>query len=166
MRRSPLQVETYFLRELSFKANEDYDEEKPTEDSLRGFQYFTDFVCYDKEAHKWQYVLGLRLLPVEGDNPPYFFRIVLIGYFTAEGEVPSREAEEKLIHASAPALLYTIAREILSSTSARARWGRINLPTVYFPAATSAELKKAKKSTVQKGKRRKKNKRAAKQSSR
>ncbi len=158
MRRSPLQVETYFLRELSFSVNEDYDEEKPVGDLFKGFQYFTDFFCYDKASHKWQCVLGLRCRPTEGENNPYSFLIALAGYFVVDADVPSREAEEKLVHANAPALLYTVAREILSSTSARARWGRINLPTVYFPAVTSAEIKEegqkpsSKKSVSTKGK--------------
>jgi preprotein translocase subunit SecB len=139
MKRSPLQVENYFLRELSFKVNEDYDDEKPLGDLFKGFQYFTDFFCYDKASHKWQCALGLRYTPGEGDNNPYSFLISLVGYFTVDADVSDREVEEKLIHANAPAVLYTIAREVLSSTSARARWKRINLPTVYFPPVTSTE---------------------------
>jgi len=160
MRRSPLQVETYFLRELSFSVNEDYDEEKPVGDLFKGFQYFTDFICYDKASHKWQCALGVRYKRVKGENTPYSFQVVLVGYLTVEGEIPSREAEEKLIHANAPAVLYTVAREVLSSTSARARWGRINLPTVYFPPVTSAQ--KAKKPSVKRVTTAKKKQRAAK----
>jgi preprotein translocase subunit SecB len=141
MRRSPLQIDTYFLHELTFEINEKYDEAKPTGDLLNGFQYFTNFDCYDAETHKWHCVLGLRFKPEANINTPYSFNIILIGYFKVEGNIPSNEAEMKLVHANAPALLYTVAREILSSTSARARWGKINLPTVYFPAEKQTEGK-------------------------
>lgn len=158
MKRSPLQVETYFLNELSFEVNEDYDETKPLDDSSKGFQYFTDFGCYDVEKHKWYCGFGVRLKREADENTPYSYKVVLTGYFKVEGNVPSKEVEEKLVHANAPALLYTVAREILSSVSASARWGRINLPTVYFPAVTSAEIKEegqkpsSKKLTSTKGK--------------
>lgn len=139
MKISPLQIENYFLRELSFKINESYNENEPIGDFSKRFQHMTDFFCYDEKSHKWQCILGLRYTPGEGDNNPYSFLISLVGYFTVDADVPDREVEEKLIHANAPAVLYTIAREVLSSTSARARWGRINLPTVYFPPVTSTE---------------------------
>ncbi|GEM_PF-1965754 len=150
MKRSPLQIENYFLRELSFKINEDYNENEPMGDFPKGFQHMTDFFCYDESSHKWQCILGLRYSPREGDNNPYSFSIVLVGYFTVDANVPDREVEEKLIHANAPAVLYTIAREMLSSTSARARWGRINLPTVYFPAVTSKNDKERIKKVLSK----------------
>ncbi|NLI97098.1 hypothetical protein GX441_00370 [bacterium] len=144
MKRSPLQVETYFLHELSFEVSEEYDDRKPVSDNSTSFQYFMDFGCHDVKKHKWFCALGVRFKPEVNDNAPYSYKVVLIGYFKVEGNIPSKEAEEKLVHANAPALLYTVAREILSSVSASARWGRIILPTVYFPAVTSAELNSPK----------------------
>lgn len=159
MKRSPLQVEDYFLRELSFKVNEEYDSEKP-EDTSGAIQYMIEVRQHKDDPHKWQCILGVRSNPEERVNSPYTFTIILEGYFEVDPKVSEEEEREKLVNANTPALLYTIAREILSSTSARARWGRINLPTVYFPAVTSA--KKVKKPAAKRVTSTKKRQRAAK----
>lgn len=140
MKRSPLQVEDYLLRELSFKVNEKYDINEPEETS-GVIQYMIEVRKHKEDPYKWQCILGVRSNPEVKGNTPYTFTVVLEGYFAVDSKVTDEVEREKLVNANTPALLYTIAREILSSTSARARWGRINLPTVYFPAVTSAEIK-------------------------
>lgn len=141
MKRSPLQVEDYFLRELLFKVNEGYDSNK-AEDASDAIQYMMELRQHKGDPYKWQCVLGIRSNPEVKGNTPYTFKVVLEGYFTVDSKVSNESEREKLVNANTPALLYTIAREILSSISARASWGRINLPTVYFPAVTSTELNK------------------------
>lgn len=147
MKRSPLQVEDYLLRELSFKVNEEYNSEKP-EDTSGEIQYMMEARRHIEDPNKWQYILGIRSKPDELGNHPYFFTVILEGYFAIDPAFSDEKGREKLINANAPALLYTVAREILSSTSAHARWGRINLPTVYFPPTPSPQ--KPKKVSVKK----------------
>jgi preprotein translocase subunit SecB len=143
VKRSPIQVEDYLLKELSFKVNEEYDSDKP-EDTSGAIQYMIEVRKHKEDPYKWQCILGVRSNPGVKGNTPYTFTVVLEGYFAVDSKVSDEVEREKLVNANTPALLYTIAREILSSTSARARWGRINLPTVYFPAVTSAEIKEEK----------------------
>lgn len=143
---APIQIEHYILRKLSFSMLETFDFEKKSyvlrpEDlkiEVRPFQHRQD-------SRRWRFDLDICYAPKKTQNSPYAFDIHLSGFFAVDSKTCEGEART-LVMVNAPSLLYSIARELISSTSAKASWGRLILPTVQLiPPSPKMKPKKAQK---------------------
>ncbi|MDQ1559244.1 MAG: hypothetical protein QOD32_2304 [Pyrinomonadaceae bacterium] len=160
---SPLQLEGYFVRELSFRVKPGLDEQMNCHmESGLGFQVEGLFnpdpltinvqsgiTGHKEDPSRWQ-----CLVRIESRNPPdrkypYDFLVEIVGYFKVHEQVP-REHIEKLININGASVLYSAGREVLANATARGNFPHVLLPTVVFTVDDEAEQKQlpAKKEDV------------------
>lgn len=155
MKPSPLHLEGYHIAELFLKVNEAF-EKKTDFGSGTGYHYQTDKAWnveptdftvdgevgrHMDDASRLRYVLKIASTGRK-DQSPYSFRLSLVGYFHFHKDHPDVN-EFLLVYASAPALLYGAAREMLATIS-----GRGPYPAVVLPTATFLDDAKAKAEEV------------------
>ncbi len=140
MQASPLQLEGYFLKDLSFSladtlkampsASAKYD--------AVGIKVDADTTIYDKDPLKWRCELTVESSGESDRRPPYTFRITFIGFFRVSKGYPA-ERVEVMARTNAPAVLYSAAREALVPLTSRGPYAAIVLPSVTFlePATTT-----------------------------
>jgi len=156
MKASPLHLEGYHIAEFSFEVNERFQNKTPF-GAWTGYHYSpdrpwkveaTDFKIdaelYEKtdDASRIRYVLTISSASRK-DQVPYSFRVSLVGYFHIDKNFPEKEAY-LLIYASAPSLLYGVAREMLAMMTGRGPYPAVILPTATFyddAVRTAAEEK-------------------------
>ena len=131
MRQSPLILENYFVTELIFSANKEYDPAR--EGGLGLDELIIEPTCLPAEDgnHQWQGSLSIRFQPKAETNYPYTFSLELVGFFSVLGD-PSPEREEFLVKTNAPSMLFGAAREIIRSATSRGPFSPILLPSVSF----------------------------------
>ena len=133
MKLSPLQLEGYFLKEVSFKVNEEISE-KPTElkksDNL-DIEVAVLVTPTDEERLHWRCELTLELKPKENADSVYNLFIVLVGFFFISGKYP-KEGIELLAKTNCPALLYSTAREMVVTVVRRSPFTPVLIPSVTF----------------------------------
>lgn len=144
MKSSVLHLEGYHLKEFSLELNEGFAK-KTLFGAWSGYHYQpdkafkvepVDFKVGSEIGTKIDDPYSLRyMLKIEStgrkDRVPYSFRISLIGYF----HIDKRHADKDtsvLLYANAPSLLYSAAREMLASVSARGPYPAVILPAVTF----------------------------------
>jgi len=143
---SPIQIEHYILRKLSFSVLESFDFKNPPHE-LKPDDLTIEVLPFrnKKNSRRWMFNLDICYEPKKDQNSPYAFEIHLSGIFAVDSKTPKGKARD-LVMVNAPSLLYSIAREILSSTSAEAPWERLILPTVQLiPPSPKMKPKKAQK---------------------
>lgn len=142
---SPLQLEGYYVRELSFKIKPDLDERVQFQmqigvglqlDGLLNPDPLTVNVQSAAASHKEDPYRWKCLVRVESNNPPdriypYEFLVILVGYFVVDEQVP-REVIENLLKVNGASVLYSAAREVIASATARGAFPEVLLPTVTF----------------------------------
>jgi preprotein translocase subunit SecB len=144
MRTSFLHLEGYHLKELVVELNEGFVK-NASFGSWTGYHYQPDKTFRPEPAEfkvdseigkklddpsKLRYLLRINSTGKK-DKAPYTFRIALVGYFRVDKEHLA-ERGNILLYANAPSLLYSTAREILASTTARGPYPSIILPVVSF----------------------------------
>jgi preprotein translocase subunit SecB len=147
---SPLQLEKYFLAELRFKINSEIESSEIKLDSFNTPQIDieSDTKELDKENRKWR--SEVKVSTKSGNNIPYEFSISLIGFFKIHEKYPP-EMIEQLAKFNCPSILYSTAREMLTTTIRRSPIPPVMLPSVMFsPVLKEEDAKPKRKNSSQK----------------
>jgi len=131
MRASKMQLENYFVEELSFqlRSDDEWDLENPPKLKPSDLEIEVGLgEGKDDTSRKFCHLtIGLK----EEIDFPYRFNVVMAGFFTLDSTGSDEEAE-LLLKITAPSMLFTAARELLLLVTGRTRCLPIMLPTVTF----------------------------------
>lgn len=133
MQPSPLQLEAYFLKELSFSIADGLETaptRSPKTDNI-GIKVEIDAHPRDDNPLKWRCELTVESAEEPDSDPPYSFRITFVGFFHVVKGYPA-ERVELMARTNAPALLYSAAREALVPITSRGPYPAVVLPSVTF----------------------------------
>lgn len=129
---SKLRLDLYFVREMSFRTRPEFEPHRgghtiSTEDLVVEQQKWRN-----KEAKKQAMVeLTIELPSTPEKKYPYEFHLVIVGVFSVESEVEENEFQG-LTSVAAPAILYSMGREVIASATGRSMYGQILLPSLSF----------------------------------
>ena len=145
MQISPLQLEGYFLKEVTFSLNEEI-EEKPTElkkSENLGVEVSVSVNCLDEKERRWRCELTLDLKPDKEADSAYTFHLVLVGFFFVLEKYP-KDKVELLAKTNCPAILYSTAREMLVTVVRRSPFAPVLIPSVTFIEVDTKQSKSKK----------------------
>lgn len=131
MKTSPLQLDEAFIGEISVKPSE-----VASAMLLGSADLLIDATpSYARNAEnplKWVVKLSVAFRAAEGKSAAYEGHIDCEGYFTV-GEANLPEAKQRrLVAVNAATILYSTAREVVATITARSRNGKFLLPSVSF----------------------------------
>lgn len=173
MQRSKMQLENYFVEEVSFALQNDKLENLEEMPQLESEDLAIEVGLGESKDDEYKRFcqLTVELREETAEQYPYEFKIQLLGFFNLDSSATEDELD-MLITNAAPTMLYTAAREYLLLITGRTRFLPVTLPTVFFAPQTkdrseetktpakekSAPAKKAKPKTPAKKKPTKKTK--------
>ena len=128
---SPLQLERYFVSELSIQANKRFKPDQPIMLGMDDVVMEPRFMPIANKARGWEVVLRIFHQGANGINTPYFFSIELVAFFGVHKSYGA-EKSEWLVRTNASSVLYTMAREILRNAMSHGPFMPLILPTVTF----------------------------------
>jgi len=147
LRPSPLNLDGYFIKKLSFCVSEDMENENLSPLILRSgyhpqFENFAfeaklnfgvDFVVStnSEDPFKYKCTLNIKSLKTKNVKCVYDYEVEIVGYFYWEPEEEFPEVA-RAAQTSAMSLLYSSAREALASATARSPFPALVLPTVWI----------------------------------
>lgn len=137
MTLSPLQLEGYFLTDLSFQADHAHDPAKPIQFHEDDLVVETGMVAVPNEERRWQITLKIRLQPRPESNSPYTLALTLVGFVWAAPQLPA-DRLDSLVRTNGPSMLYGAAREMVRDLTARGPFPPLSLPSVSFLNKPSA----------------------------
>ncbi len=143
MRPSPLQLRKYFVSEINVSSNRDFDPEKDVRLDFEDLIVKPGYVKSESSKRRWEVSLRVQFQPGPEANVPYYFMVEILSLFDIHKSVPE-EKLEPLVKSNCPAVLYTMAREILRSVMAQGPFPSLILPTgtFYEPGTFQKGLKK------------------------
>ena len=163
VRNSPLHLEGYFIKKLSFSVSDDMDNESLSALVLKsGFHpYFADFSIDTSlkfnmgfqvsgnadDSSRYKFILNIKSVKGKDIKQVYDFEIEIVAFFSwmAETSIPQLE---KTIQTSAIMLMYASAREALASATARSPFPALVLPTTWLNFASKEDKSTVKTGTV------------------
>lgn len=153
MKASNLQLNNYFVRELSFSLNENFTGENIERMEIPSLEVKCSFISLPESINQKKCEIEISLKEKSRTDFPYHFGIILSGLFTISTEIDA-ENGERLYRVNAPALLYSAAREIVYNLTNHSNHAPFLLPSVTFVDELEFETKSvsAKKRTVRKRK--------------
>ncbi len=130
---SHLQLETYFLKEISYAVKNDLYTipEKVSEITPVGLEIADLTAPVDESDNAWRCELTIKSSDDDEGNPFYNFRIVMVGFFKVHPELPTDYAQA-LAESNCPAVLYSTSREIIATVTRRSPYPAVLLPLVTF----------------------------------
>lgn len=131
MTLSPLQLEGYFLTDLSFQADPTHDPAKPIQFHENDLVVEAGIVNVPNEERRWQVTLTIRLQPRRESNSPYTLTLTLVGFVWAAPQLPP-DCLDSLVRTNGPSMLYGAAREMVRDLTARGPFPPLSLPSVSF----------------------------------
>ncbi len=143
MKPSLLQLKRYFVSEINLSVNKDFN---PGEDVKLDFEdliVLPEFIRSKSNTRQWEVSLRVQFQPGPEANTPYYFMVEILSLFDLQKSVPD-EKMEPLVRTNCPAVLYSMAREILRSVMAQGPFPALLLPTgaFYDPKLWKKKLKK------------------------
>jgi preprotein translocase subunit SecB len=143
---SPLRIEKYNLKELNFQVIQDIELSKEDIEKLEvpEIGIFANTEEVSSENRRWKCEIIVKT--VEKINSPYNFKISLVGFFVVDKNYPP-EMVEQLAKFNCPSILYSTAREMLTTTIRRSPFPPVMLPSVMF-SPVNTEEKEAKTNKV------------------
>lgn len=158
MQLSPIQIEGYYIRSLSFSL-------RCADDDLRfvmqpGFHVLpqmSEAAEYNAavdanfkagrsstEPLRWRFEGVIESVDDRVSNHPYKFHISLVGFFNLNEHFAAGKSDEELAHTmrlGASNILYSVAREALATATARSPFPALVLPAVSMlqPEAKEAD---------------------------
>lgn len=172
MNKSPLQLEGYYVSELMVKlrtaASSDvamtpYANLQPRVEvvpqSPLTFDVSTNYQAKEEDPSRHAMEMSVRSNLQETSSYPYDFQITITGFFRWAPDEPLSADILKAVRTNGLSMLYSIAREIISTSTARGPFPGALLPTVSFAGSPLLGLPNpgseltAKKASVPKGKR-------------
>lgn len=131
MKTSPLQLEAYFVTDLHFSINKNFDAQKGAEIKDTDVSANFDMAINAENNRLCQLTLKLQFQPAAEANTPYRFTIEMLGAFRVL-EVYPEEKQDRLLRVNGPSMLFGIAREIVRDITARGPYPALILPSVSF----------------------------------
>ena len=130
---SHLQLETYFLKEISYAVKNDLYTipEKVSEITPVRLEIADLTAPVDESDNAWRCELTIKSSDDDEGNPFYNFRIVMVGFFKVHPELPTDYAQA-LAESNCPAVLYSTSREIIATVTRRSPYPAVLLPLVTF----------------------------------
>jgi len=128
-----LQLETYFLKEISYAVKNDLYTipEKVSEITPVRLEIADLTAPVDESDNAWRCELTIKSSDDDEGNPFYNFRIVMVGFFKVHPELPTDYAQA-LAESNCPAVLYSTSREIIATVTRRSPYPAVLLPLVTF----------------------------------
>ena len=148
MHLSPLILEYYFIKKVQFELKEGFD--MITDRKLEGVELPELKINVEtaKKEREWRVELNIDSdAKSKKSQFPYFFNVVLVGYFQVDENYPAQQAD-LLAQINAPSMLYSAGRELLLNISGRSPYPPIVLPSFSF--AQDVKPTKSAKPTVKK----------------
>jgi preprotein translocase subunit SecB len=150
IKNSPLQVKVYYLKELNFKVNFDVELSQEEFEKLEVPEIGISASTEESDSENREWRCEVSVVSKENSNAPYNFKISLIGFFEIAKDYPS-EMVEQLAKFNCPSILYSTAREMLTTTIRRSPFPPVMLPSVMFsPVLKEEEAKPKRKNSSQK----------------
>jgi len=148
-----MQLENYFVEELSFQVRQDYqpDSENPSKLSPSDLEIEVRLGKIKEDAFKQMCHLTITLKEKLEKGLPYDFKLVIVGFFQIHSSC-SEDEVEMLLKNSAPSMLFTAGRELLMLVTGRARFAPLMLPTMTFLPKLGASKASSTKSLNPKAK--------------
>ncbi len=145
MNQANLQLENYFVEELSFRvkppkkgASADFE--------LLGSDLKAEVTIGQNKSDPLKKLCRLTVeLDAKAKSLPFEFKVTLLGFFGLSEECPE-ELREKLLQITGPSILFSATRELLLLVSSRSGIGPVMLPTVVFPGVEVKPRKRGKRS--------------------
>jgi len=128
---SQLQLDNYFLTEISVKANRLHDPTKEVNLRMSDIDITPVFLPHKDDNRKCQVTLRVQQELGTESNTPYYFTVEMVGFFTVQKTYPDKTVEW-LVRTNGPSVLYSMVREILRSATAQGPFCPLMLPTVSF----------------------------------
>jgi preprotein translocase subunit SecB len=143
MKISPLQLEHYFLKELSFSLTSNLENPPAVDVSYDRLDVEVNATTKTRGGNprRWRCELSVKAKYDKKAKYPYDFKVGYVGFFSIRDEVPE-EFVEPIAKANSPAVLYSAAREALIILCSRP-----GFPAVLLPSITFVEPSKEGKST-------------------
>lgn len=130
MTLSDIQLDFYYVESLRWKLEPEYEPGTETSISLDDLQWNIERMDSSEDGREAAYRLTLCLPAVEA-RYPYSFEIVIVGSFKLSALVP-QDRVAPVLDGNAPALLYSMAREVLATSLGRGPFRALLLPSVHF----------------------------------
>lgn len=126
---SHLQLEGYFLKELTYSMQDEMKEFPQKRDNLNpvDLAVVDTTQLLDQKTNRWRCELMVESI----DNQAYDFKIVMVGFFTVNPDLDADRAV-LLAETNCPAVLYSTAREIIATVTRRSPYPGTLLPLVTF----------------------------------
>jgi len=143
MKPSLLQLKRYFVSEINLSVNKDFNPEKDIKLDFEDLIVLPEFIRSKSNKRQWEVSLRVQFQPGPEANAPYYFMVDILSLFDLQKSVPD-ENIELLVRTNCPAVLYSMAREILRSVMAQGPFPALILPTGIFcdPKLRKKQLKK------------------------
>jgi|SRR5687767_14889733 len=131
---SPLRLEWYFIKELRVAWQSEYDSSEAAAMSVSDLSVEVTPSQSEEEPLKWAFEVSIALEDNTGKRFPYVFHIVLVGFFEIAREYAETNpnGSELLAVVNGPAVLYSAAREHITTLTSRGPYPEVVLPTVTF----------------------------------
>ncbi len=139
MQTAPLQLSRYFVSELTVSANRQHDPKKPITLTADNLQVTPDFLAAKDDPRQWQVTLRIQQQGGPVTNPPYFFTVEMVGFFSVAASYPDDKVEW-MVRTNASSVLYSTAREILRGAMSQGPFCPLLLPTVSFYTPETKKL--------------------------
>lgn len=150
---SHLQLETYFLKEISYSVRDNLDviPEKISQIEPVNLEISDLTTQVDETNTDWRCELTINSSNNEKEESPFYnFRIVMVGFFKVHPDLPTDYAKA-LAESNCPAVPYSTSREIIATVTRRSPYPAVLLPLVTFvkvgekpkPAKNPAKKKSA-----------------------
>lgn len=131
---SPLRLEWYFIKELHVAWQSDFDSSEASEMTVSDLSVEVAPSQSEDNPLKWAFEVSIALEDNTGERFPYVFHIVLVGFFDIASTYAekNRNGAELLAIVNGPAVLYSAAREHITTLTSRGPYPEVVLPTVTF----------------------------------
>lgn len=131
MKAAQIELTDYFVADLQFTANRDFDTENPFTARADDLQVTNQANPKQDEPRSWQITLRIALNAAPDRNSPYSFLVEMIG-FVHVAESVNEENIERLVRINGTSLVFSAAREIVRAVTSRGPFRPVLLPTVTF----------------------------------
>lgn len=133
MQASPLQLEAYFLKDLSFSLTNDLKKLSSEKTEFEGLDISINdtTTSIDKDSRKWNSEVVVEAKSKSKTKVPYIFKVVMVGFFSIDPKYPEERAQ-MLAETNAPAILYSSIREVIFNLTSRSPYPNLLLPSITF----------------------------------
>lgn len=131
---SPLRLEWYFIKELHVVWQPEFDASESVALAVSDLSVEVLPSQNEQDPLKWAFEVSVALADKTGKRFPYTFQVTLVGFFELAKAYSDRnpDSAELLARVNGPAVLYSAAREHITTVTSRGPCPEIILPTVTF----------------------------------